>query len=288
MPCAGQPAFGPQLGFTWTLQNYSDAIRNASFQPATLVFVEVHVDPPHWLQEAKYIQSLADQRLPGLPSIGAIVAYAPVEEGPAVATLLEQLVGAVPLLRGIRRPIPGPASSPPEPDVCAYANGAFVEGVRSLARFALHFEFLIEEDVAGFHCAPAFIRQIPEVTFVVEHLGTPDIAGNTSFQAWADTISALAQLPNTYIKLSGAPREDTHNNTYNSWSVREIRPYAQHLFATFGYQRVLFGGNWFFVNLSTALSQWTVAVLELLNEATPDQRAAVLGGNALRVYRLEG
>jgi predicted TIM-barrel fold metal-dependent hydrolase len=46
-----------------------------------------------------------------------------------------------------------------------------------LADFNLHFEFLIEEDVAGFNCSVAFVKQLPHVTFVVEHLGTPDIAG---------------------------------------------------------------------------------------------------------------
>jgi hypothetical protein len=54
-----------------------------------VVFIEVHVDAPYWLKEAEYIQSLADATSPGsTPEIGAIVAYAPVEQGIAENILL--------------------------------------------------------------------------------------------------------------------------------------------------------------------------------------------------------
>ena len=57
-------------------------------------------------------------------------------------------------------------------------------------------------------------------------------------------MTQLATFPNVNIKLSGAPREDLHNNTYDDWSVGEIRPYVAHVLAAFGYDRVMYGGNW--------------------------------------------
>jgi hypothetical protein len=58
-------------------------------------------------------------------------------------------------------------------------------------------------------------------------------------------MTQLAAFPNVNIKLSGAPREDLHANTYDDWSVAEIRPYVAHVLAVFGYDRVMYGGNWY-------------------------------------------
>lgn len=94
----------------------------------------MHVKDGEWLEEVKYIQSIADAPSPpGHPTIGAIVGSAPVEQGAINTTAwLKQMVAAAPLLRGIRRAVPGSASNA-EP--CDYVHNAFLDGVRSLAAY---------------------------------------------------------------------------------------------------------------------------------------------------------
>ena len=48
----------------------------------------------------------------------------------------------------------------------------------------------------------ALVRACPEVRFVLDHCGTPDIAGG-DFAVWRQGMTRLAGLPNLWVKLSG-------------------------------------------------------------------------------------
>ena len=59
-----------------------------------------------------------------------------------------------------------------------------------------------------------------------------------------------------------------------------------------GYKRLCFEGNWFFNNFGppfySTYKDWADMLMSILKEegATSDETAAVLGGNAMRVYRM--
>ncbi len=55
----------------------------------------------------------------------------------------------------------------------------------------------------------------------------------------------------------------------------------------FGPQRLMWGSDWPVVNLAGGYDRWHEIALAALAGLTPDDRAAVLGGTAARVYLRE-
>lgn len=142
---------------------------------------------------------LAEQpRVPGDPELAGIVGYAPLELGEAVATQwLAPMLRAAPLLRGIRR-----ALLPDQAPACANATGLFVQGVRALAAYNLHYE-LLSSGPTALACAWHLAAGAPNVTFVINHMGSPAIAATPTGldPAWAASMAQLAQYPNVNVKV---------------------------------------------------------------------------------------
>ena len=55
----------------------------------------------------------------------------------------------------------------------------------------------------------------------------------------------------------------------------------------FGAERLLWGSDWPVVELAGGYTAWREASQRLLAGLTADERAAILGGNAARVYQLD-
>ncbi len=123
-------------------------------------------------------------------------------------------------------------------------------------------------------------RACPEVTLVLDHCGVPDIAGG-GLDPWRADIAALAAAPNVVAKISGlmaycAPGDAT---------LAAVRPYVEHVIASFGPDRCLWGGDWPVVNLGGAdLPAWIGATRAILAELAPGEAAAIASGTASRVY----
>jgi L-fuconolactonase len=92
-------------------------------------------------------------------------------------------------------------------------------------------------------------------------------------------MAAVAARANTVCKLSGLVTEAAPD-----WRVEDLRPYVDHLLAVFGPQRLLWGSDWPVVNLAGGYDRWREAALALLGGLSERDRAALLGGNAARVY----
>lgn len=234
-----------------------------------------------WLREVEYVQHVADTALPQQPQIGAIVGSAPIADGAANTTYwVKRMLAASPLFRGIRRGLPSP---PANTTACDYLLGAFLDGVRVLGDHGLHFELLLQSDPVGLSCAPAMVKAANNTQFVVNHMGDPDIHDG-QMARWAAAMAELAKLPNVVMKFSGMPQEDG-----DAWNVKDFEPYFAEVWRLFGPGRMAFGGNWFVVNVHANYHDWAGAAMELLKKyATSQQQIdAVLGGTAMRVYRIK-
>jgi L-fuconolactonase len=71
-----------------------------------------------------------------------------------------------------------------------------------------------------------------------------------------------------------------------AWTPADLRPYVEHALACFGWERLLFGGDWPVVELAGGYSRWAAALATLIEPATHAQHRALLHDNAARVYRL--
>ena len=126
-----------------------------------------------------------------------------------------------------------------------------------------------------------FAERHPALRIVIDHAAKPDIARGT-LDPWRARIAALAERPNVSCKLSGLVTE-----AGGHWHPDGLRPYVAHLLATFGPDRLLWGSDWPVVNLAADYSRW-LNLADTLAGLAGDERAALFGGNAVRVYGIEG
>jgi len=233
--------------------------------PAHIVFVECGAP---WLDEVKWVEQLAARE----PRVAAIVAKCMVNEGPATLAALAELKRH-PLVRGVRHLI----QHEPDPDFCARPE--FVAGVRAVGAAGLSF------DLCCFHHQlPAVIRLVqacPDTRFILDHFGKPGIKAGL-LDPWREHIRALAALPNVDCKLSGLITEADHA----AWTMDQLRPYVDHVLATFGPSRLLFGGDWPVAKLAGAYPRWLDTARQLVSRVPTEGQAAIFVGTARRVYRL--
>jgi len=118
----------------------------------------------------------------------------------------------------------------------------------------------------------------PELVVVVDHAAKPPLREGVP-ASWYREIEAVASHPQTCCKLSGLVTE-----AGPGWSVDRLRPVVEHLLAVFGPGRLLWGSDWPVLNLAADFRTWWEAASELLRGLSDEEREAVFGGNAERIY----
>jgi len=233
------------------------------------VYLEVAVDAPYSYLEAVAIDTLATR----MPQLQGIVAAAPVEFGRQARAYYAALRAIGPRIKGVRRLFQG------ESDANYALRPNVIAGVQALADYNLSF------DICIFHhqlaAVVGLVEQCPQVSFILDHVGKPDIK-NRLLEPWKKDMRALAALPNVVCKLSGMTTEADHQ----TWQIHDLRPYADHVFDVFGADRVMFGGDWPVSLQSTSYRAWIDTVDALTSQLTPSAQQKFWSSNAKRVYRL--
>jgi len=117
----------------------------------------------------------------------------------------------------------------------------------------------------------------PKMRVVVDHCMKPEIR-NDAFDDWAAKMAAIAEKTGAYCKLSGLATE-----ARSDWDVAKLKPYAQHVIASFGAGRVMWGSDWPVVNLAGGYDSWREAAEAIV---TPADRDRIFGGTAKEFYRI--
>lgn len=143
---------------------------------------------------------------------------------------------------------------------------------------------LVHELVILPHQLPAAVSAaaaLPELTFVLDHAAKPPVASG-ELEPWAAGLRAFAALPNTVCKLSGLVTEAD----WRTWTVDDLRPYADVLLDAFGPYRLMFGSDWPVCTLAASYGRVLAAARLLTGALSPSERAAVFGGTAVDTYGL--
>lgn len=233
-----------------------------------LVFAEVAVDPGLHLAEAGLIQGLADAD----PRLAGMVAHAPLEKGPAVEADLEALA-ALPAVRGVRRLIET------ERDPSFVLAPGFLAALRLLPKFGFSFDICVKH--WGIVYAIELARRCPDVTFILDHIGKPDIRHGLR-APWWDQIAELAALPNVLCKVSGVITEADHAG----WTAEEVKPYVARAIEAFGFERCMYGSDWTVSELTHAYPDWVAILDAVVAGASAAERRALYRDTAIRAYRL--
>ena len=126
-------------------------------------------------------------------------------------------------------------------------------------------------------------RAMPDVPFVIDHLAKPPIRDG-DLGTWAAALVPFGELSNVSAKVSGLLTEAD----WARWTVDDLVPPVRHALDVFGPDRLLFGSDWPVSLLAAPYERVVAATTEVLDRAglaAPD-RAAVMGLNASRIYRL--
>jgi L-fuconolactonase len=235
-----------------------------------MVYLQVEVEPAYALLEAQWVveRAAADPRIQGM------VCWAPVEYGEQCRAFLDALVAIDRVrIKGIRRLIQGEA----DPEFCVRPR--FVRGVQILAEYGVSFDIcLVHHQLPG---AIELVAQCPGVSFILDHIGKPNIKDHV-LDPWRSQIRELASYPNVYCKLSGMVTEADHQR----WTVDDLAPYAEHVLAQFGEDRVVFGGDWPVAFQAARYPRWVETVDRLTAGLSDSARRKLWAENARTFYRL--
>ncbi|MEV7887260.1 amidohydrolase family protein [Streptomyces sp. NPDC002817] len=172
-------------------------------------------------------------------------------------------------LKGIRHQVQG------EPDPEWLLRADVRRGLAAVAAAGLVYDLLVlpRQLPACVEAAAA----LPQLTFVLDHVGKPPIASGT-LEPWAAGLRALAAHPNTVCKLSGMVTEADPAG----WTVDDLRPYADVVLDAFGPDRLMFGSDWPVCGLAATYAQ----VLDAAEELVGSHDRRIFGTTATRVYDL--
>lgn len=211
----------------------------------------------------------AAERHPWIRGVVGWTDLATADAAQQIARLAQRagLVGLRPMLQDL-------------PDRSWILDEAVRPGLGAMARHGLVFDALVREDQLAV-VAQLAARQ-PDLTIILDHAGKPSFSA-PALRAWEKDVRALAAAPNTHVKLSGLLTEAPPGA-----DAAVLRPVLSVLLDTFGPERIVWGSDWPVVNLAGTYAGWLEVTAELLADLTAGQRSAILGGNAMRLYGLQG
>lgn len=264
--------------YGWLTRDLAPLYRN--FEPGDLkplldargVSGTVLVQAAPTVEETRFLLWLADEHDWIRGVVGWIDFDRPQE---AVSQLAElrahpRLVGVRPMVQDI-----------PDPDWLRRPSHGPVWD--AIAELGLMFDALVRpahlESLAG------LLEQRPELACVIDHAAKPSVANgkDAAFWVWANWMQHIARESSAWCKVSGLVTE-----AGAGWSVETLRPFVDVLIQAFGPRRLIWGSDWPVLNLAGDYARWFEATEALLSGLSREERAAILGGNALRAYQLAG
>jgi L-fuconolactonase len=168
-----------------------------------------------------------------------------------------------------------------EPDADWLLRADVRRGLTAVAAAGLAYDLLVNP--AQYAAAAEVADRLPGARLVLDHAGKPPIAAD-ELDGWATAIAAIARRSNVFCKLSGLVTEADPA----SWTAADLAPYADHVLATFGPDRVLFGSDWPVCELAATYDEVVTTARTLTAALSDTEREAVFDGTARRVYALPG
>jgi L-fuconolactonase len=229
----------------------------------------IAVQAAQTLDETRFLLALAERH----PFILGVVGWADLRS-PDLSRQLEEWARH-PRLRGIRH------IAQDEPDDRFLAREDVVRGIAALEPFGLAYDILVF--ARQLPAAIELVGRLPRQRFVLDHIAKPEIkAGRVS--PWKEHVLELAQAPNVACKLSGLVTEAD----WHGWKAADFRPYLDMVFEAFGAERLMIGSDWPVSTLAGDYGAVMGLVSDYMQDRPPNEREAVLGGNAARFYRVLG
>jgi len=256
----------PMLNRDYLIDEYRQAC--GTVEVAKMVFLQCECAQSQFQQEADWVTEVAQQD----DRIKGIVAWAPLEKGDDAQEELAKLASN-PLVKGIRRII----QFEEDPEFCLQPG--FVRGVQSLPEHGLSFDICIKHH--QMENTLKLVQQCPDVSFIINHIAKPDIKAQL-LDPWREHMKEFAALPNVVCKMSGLVTEADMEN----WTPDDLRPYIDHVVECFGFDRIIFGGDWPVAAQATKYPRWVSVLDNALSGCSDDELRKVYMTNGEAFYRV--
>lgn len=220
------------------------------------------------MEETRWLLRLARENA----CIAGVVGWAPLAS-PEFPRLLEELA-AEPRLKGLRHILQD------EADDAHMLRDDFNRGLALLHGAGLAYDILIFE--RHLPVAVQLVDRHPDQAFVLDHVAKPKIQSG-QISPWGENIRELARRPNVCCKISGMVTEAD----WRRWTPGDLRPFVEVVLECFGPERLMAGSDWPVCTLAAGYGQWWETVRQLVSPLSAEEQSAILGGTAMRVYRLE-
>jgi L-fuconolactonase len=204
------------------------------------------------------------------PNIVGVVGWAPLTS-PDLPDILRRFC-ASPHLVGFREIAQGRAAE-------FFGDNAFNAGIDHLTGHGLAYDILIYAD--EIEEAARLVDRHPNQSFILDHAAKPHIAAG-DIEPWRSQLRELSRRPNVACKLSGLVTE-AH---WLTWTVSSLRPYLETCVEAFTPQRLLAGSDWPVCLVACPYELWWKVLDNFFFSYTTEERDAVFGGNAQRLYLL--
>lgn len=233
------------------------------------VFVQCECEPLQYFEEVKWVTSLSLK----YGFIRGIVAWVPLEKGEDIRYTLE-LLSKNRLVKGIRRIIQY------EEDMEFCLKPDFIKGVQFLDDYGFSFDICISH--IQLKNIIKFVSKCPKVSFILDHIGKPDIK-NKVMEPWKSDIRELSKMLNVNCKISGLTSEAEHYG----WTEADLKPYILYIIDCFGFDRILYGGDWPVVlTASFGYGKWFSALSNIMCDFDSKDLQKFYYKNANRIYNL--
>lgn len=267
-----------KLGYSWTERiaalafgdfTTTDYFELAGGAVSDAIYMEMAVDgDTGWQDEARLISEMMHDKTERLS--GFVASCRP--ELPGIEPWIDECLDLG--VSGFRRVLHE------APDELSQSE-TYRANVRRIGAAGLPYDLSFNDRQLGI--AKDLALACPDVKLVLNHLGVPRIAEG-AFDTWRDGITALAELPNVWCKLSGV----TAYCAQGTDAEAAIAPYVDHALNAFGAARMVWGSDWPVVNLGTSLPRWIEISQRILSRLSADEARAIARGNAPNLYRMTG
>ena len=145
-------------------------------------------------------------------------------------------------------------------------------------------------DVNGDPATPALVaeaaRQLPGLTFVLDHMGNVPITSAPPPADWIRGIRAAGACPNVFCKVSALVESAANAGTRPAPREASFyRPYLDTVWEAFGADRVLYASNWPVCELGADYATVQRIAVDYALEKGPEAAAKFCSGNSKRAYR---
>lgn len=249
------------LNRTFSFAEYARETKKAAIQK--ILFMECGAAPEHALGEVDWAIAWGVD----FPLIRGVIGQADMSDKIYFPNHLEVLQERR-QVKGIRIPFHAALAEPL----------SFIKNMHLLARSGICLDILISPQ--QLMPTAQLLSRCPAMPCILDHMGRPNIKEG-EFEGWAAGIRELGKLSHVYCKISGLL-----TLAGPDWTLEKLRPYVEFVIEEFGFDRILYGGDWPVVLQAGRYLDWSRVFEELIKPYSKEEQYKCCIETAERIYRI--